>query len=169
MLEKYAQFRPVLPSERSWRTFEMVVIASSFGGEANPFLSPDLLATTHVHGHCGILASRAGPFWVANHRHPPPWSVLQGTGAHRVSFSGARPSLCGGGAGSRIWVTGEGRPAFHPLRLLPPLPLPQKVGGGSVGNGCRTEPPPPSPPNAHLVPAPAKCTREDSLPQEMLL
>lgn len=93
-----AEFRPVLPSERPRRTLEMVVIASSLGGEANPFWSPDLLAATHIHGHCGILASRAGPFWVANHRHPPPWSELQGRGAHRAGFSGARPSLCGGGA-----------------------------------------------------------------------
>lgn len=75
---------------------------------------------------------------------------------------GPGPACVGEVAGSQIWVRGE---ASLPPSVLTPL----KVGGGFVGNRCRTEPPPPSPPNALLVPVPVKCTWEDSLPQEMLL
>lgn len=164
MLEKYAQFRTFLPPERSWRTFEMVVFTSSFGGEANPFLSPDLLAMTHIHGPCGILASRAGLFSVANHRHPPRGQSCRGRGHTGLASLGPGPACVGEVARSQIWLTGEGRPAFHPLHL----PHPQSWGWVCrkwLQNRASSPLPTKRPPCS----CPCKCALEDSLPQEMLL
>lgn len=115
-----AEFRPVLPSERPRRTLEWW--SSQARWEEKQIRSGALTCWPRLTSMVTVASwpPELGLSGLLTTGTLPRGQSCRGGGHTGPASLGPGPACVGEVAGSRIWVTGEGRPAFHPLRLLPP-------------------------------------------------